>query len=222
MPRKPGRPVALLRHLFPTPESISSRLPELTLTRQAAFCAGMAFGLRCRLEKRLPQEKWLMEIGYDEWVSRFLWLVQEYGEEKASRMLAAWVATAKKPRKNTTSCDPILLLSHYALAKCALEQVKPSREWRNPTAYSLLVKEVAQAFYEKLSTDAPCTCTRRTAPPPHLERWLQKKRTLRDLMEYVLAYHHGLTPASLHRLLDKGSRMLQRSHPVKADLRPAL
>lgn len=209
MPRRPSRPVpnpfAFLRpDVSPMTEEVRA---EVMRKAPDIFYLAALRGLYCRIVGKDKRDTFLWN-----YIHTLAWqwpgLEQDYGPDRAVIIVAGLTATAQRPRNNAILCHPLRLLRHYELARKTLEEL-PRR--RNPALRFSDIEKAARTLYERLTDSLHrCVCKYRSLPPPDLKKWMEKerRRTERDIIEYLLAHHHSLTPSAVHRRLDEGSREL--------------
>jgi hypothetical protein len=218
MPRHPGRPVPNPADFSPFTERPKFDLPDNMWPFPITFYAAMTHGLLARLERLRPREKWL-RVEFSNLAAQFTSTARTQGDAVAFRDLVNRVYTARPPRSNSPTCNPLLLLEHYELAQHTLKGVDLSRV-RSVDRRAESIRNAVIHLYTQLTAGQEWeglilpnliryTCACKTDLPHDLEAWLQKKRTKRDLIEYLLAHHHGLTAHSVRNLLDEGGRILQ-------------
>lgn len=221
MPRRPSRPVPNpFAFLWPDVSPITEEVRVEVMTKAPAiFYLAALRGLYCRIVGKDKRDTFLWDyIGTLAW--KWPGLEQHYGLNETLLMVARLIATAKRPRNNAIPCHPLRLLMHNELAREILEEL-PRR--RNPALRFSDIEKAARTLYERLTDSLHrCVCKCQSLPPPDLKKWMQKerRRTERDIIEYLLAHHHGLTTSALHRRLDEGSRELKKAHkhPATSDL----
>lgn len=220
MPRRPSRPVPSPFVFLQPDVSLMTEEVRAEVMRKApdVFYLAALRGLYCRIVGKDKRETFLWDyIGTLAW--KWPGLEQDYGLNEALLMVAGLTATAKRPRNNAIPCHALLLLWHYKMAGETLEKL-PRR--RNPAERFSDIEKAADTLYKRLmGSTYRCLCEGRSLPPLDLKKWMEKgrRRTERDIIEYLLAHHHGLTQSALRRRLDEGSRELKkaRKHPVTFD-----
>ncbi|MBI4536497.1 MAG: hypothetical protein HY712_00910 [candidate division NC10 bacterium] len=162
-------------------------------------------GLLSRLEAKDDKEKFLRELIPE--------LQRRFERGITGGAVYRILRHAKPARKNERpSCKPGLLLYHYALAEKLLRGILVSNRQAAKRADALV--KYADALNTRLNEEYRCDdCGRKTIPPDDFREWALRKHTEREIILKLLAYHHhGFSPDSLRRLLDKAA---QQNRPLR-------
>ncbi len=106
-----------------------------------------------------------------------------------------------------TRCEPLCILADYHLAIEELQSFP--RRVRNPAHQRLWLREQVPLILKKIKgTIISCNCKQRVDPPPDrlLDSWA--KLTKAQIATSIVAYYHGKSSKTAHRLLSEAVRHL--------------